>query len=75
MSVSASNSLLKFLEEPSSQTVAFLLTEQPQQILPTILSRCQILSFKPLSPQAMIKQLVENGVNPMKAPLLSSVDE
>jgi DNA polymerase III subunit delta' len=79
MSISASNSLLKFLEEPSSQTVAFLLTEQPQQILPTILSRCQVLSFQPLAPQAMTKQLIENGVEPGKAPLLAhltnSLDE
>lgn len=73
MSVSAANSLLKFLEEPNSQTTAFLLTEQPQQLLPTILSRCQILSFKPLSPQAMINQLIENGVNPMRAPLLAQL--
>ncbi|MFJ5763338.1 DNA polymerase III subunit delta' [Neobacillus sp. NPDC093182] len=73
MSVSAANSLLKFLEEPNSQTTAFLLTEQPQQLLPTILSRCQILSFKPLSPLAMINQLTENGVNPMKAPLLAQL--
>jgi DNA polymerase III subunit delta' len=73
MSVGAANSLLKFLEEPNAQTTAFLLTEQPQQLLPTILSRCQILSFKPLSPQAMIQQLTENGVNPMKAPLLAQL--
>jgi DNA polymerase III subunit delta' len=73
MSVSASNSLLKFLEEPSPGTVAFLLTEQLQQILPTILSRCQILAFQPLSPQVMTKQLVENGVKPSKAPLLAQI--
>lgn len=73
MSVSASNSLLKFLEEPSSQTTAFLLTEQPQKILPTILSRCQVLTFQPLSPHAMVKQLIENGVEPMKAPLLAQL--
>ncbi|WHY00796.1 DNA polymerase III subunit delta' [Neobacillus sp. DY30] len=73
MSVSAANSLLKFLEEPNSQTTAFLLSEQPQQLLPTILSRCQILSFKPLSPLAMINQLTQNGVNPMKAPLLAQL--
>jgi DNA polymerase-3 subunit delta' len=73
MSVSASNSLLKFLEEPNPGTVAFLLTEQVQQILPTILSRCQILAFQPLAPQVMIKQLVENGVEPVKAPLLAQL--
>ncbi|MEW9052942.1 MAG: DNA polymerase III subunit delta' [Neobacillus sp.] len=73
MSVSAANSLLKFLEEPNSQTVAFLLTEQPQQLLPTILSRCQILSFKPLSSRAMISELVENGVDSRVAPLLAQL--
>jgi DNA polymerase III subunit delta' len=73
MSGSASNSLLKFLEEPNLGTVAFLLTEQPQQILPTIISRCQILTFSPLSPQAMINQLTETGIDPMKAPLLAQL--
>jgi DNA polymerase III subunit delta' len=71
MSVSASNSLLKFLEEPSAQTVAFLLTEQIQKILPTILSRCQVLSFKQLLPQTLAKQLIQNGVNPDNALLLA----
>jgi DNA polymerase III subunit delta' len=73
MSVSASNSLLKFLEEPNPGTVAFLLTEQMQQILPTILSRCQILAFQPLAPQVMVKKLIENGVKPTKAPLLAQL--
>jgi DNA polymerase III subunit delta' len=73
MSVSASNSLLKFLEEPSPETVAFLLTEQQQKILPTILSRCQILSFKPLLPHIMDKLLVENGVDPLNARLLAQL--
>jgi DNA polymerase-3 subunit delta' len=71
MSTSASNSLLKFLEEPSAETVAFLLTEQIQQILPTILSRCQTLSFKQLLPNIMAKRLVANGVEPENALLLA----
>lgn len=50
MTASAQNSLLKFLEEPNSETTAILITEQVQQILPTILSRCQIISFKPFTP-------------------------
>ncbi|GHI00896.1 DNA polymerase III subunit delta' [Neobacillus kokaensis] len=73
MSNSASNSLLKFLEEPSAETVAFLLTEQPQRILPTILSRCQILTFQPLLPNIMAKQLMENGVEPQKAHILAQL--
>jgi len=79
MSVSASNSLLKFLEEPNAETVAILITEQQQQMLPTILSRCQITPFHPLLPQVMAKQLMEMGVAPQKAPLLThitnSIDE
>lgn len=73
MSVGASNSLLKFLEEPNADTVAFLLTEQPQQILPTILSRCQILTFQRLMPQAMIKKLGEHGVELTKAAILAEL--
>lgn len=73
ISISASNSLLKFLEEPSAQTTAFLLTEQPQRILPTIQSRCQALAFQPLAPKMMVKQLVENGVAPEKAQLLANL--
>ena len=49
MTVNAANSLLKFLEEPHQQTFAILITEQMQKMLPTILSRCQTLSFRPLS--------------------------
>ncbi|OIK08791.1 DNA polymerase III subunit delta' [Bacillus sp. MUM 13] len=63
MSVQAANSLLKFLEEPSSDTVAILVTEQIQRILPTILSRCQVLSFKPLSPAVLKEKLINQGVN------------
>lgn len=39
----ASNSLLKFLEEPGKDIYAFLITTNVNKILPTIKSRCQIL--------------------------------
>lgn len=57
MTTQAANSLLKFLEEPHPGTVALLLTEQRQRILPTILSRCQMLKFPPPSPAKMIEHL------------------
>ena len=44
--ISALNSLLTFLEEPGSQTIAILLVENPDQILDTIKSRCQIITFQ-----------------------------
>lgn len=43
MTANAANTLLKFLEEPSSDTTAILLTEQSHQILNTILSVVKLL--------------------------------
>ncbi len=44
MSNGAANAFLKTLEEPPEKTVFLLLTDSPQRLLPTILSRCQRLS-------------------------------
>lgn len=71
MSVQAANSLLKFLEEPQSDTIAILMTEQIQRMLPTILSRCQILPFRPLSPENIKKKLIEHGVDGQTAAVIS----
>jgi len=43
---SASNSLLKFLEEPEEGIIAILIADNSYQLLKTIISRCQILSLK-----------------------------
>jgi len=43
---SAANAFLKTLEEPPERTVFFLLTDSPQRLLPTIVSRCQRLSIE-----------------------------
>ncbi|KTD41152.1 DNA polymerase III subunit delta' [Legionella parisiensis] len=45
MNNSAANSLLKILEEPPPQTIFLLLAQQLSTLLPTILSRCQIIRF------------------------------
>jgi DNA polymerase-3 subunit delta' len=45
MNHAAANSLLKTLEEPSDDTVLLLVTANPQRLLPTIRSRCQLLYF------------------------------
>jgi len=73
MTPNAANSLLKFLEEPSSHTTAILMTENIHQILPTILSRCQILKFTPLPKKEMISLLIESGIRSDRAPLLASM--
>lgn len=45
MNVQASNSILKFLEEPVSNIVAILVTSNIDSILPTIVSRCQYIKL------------------------------
>ena len=42
----SANTILKFLEEPSSDIIAILLTTNRFNIISTILSRCQFLSIK-----------------------------
>ncbi len=49
LNISASNSLLKMLEEPPKNTLFILVSNNKQSILPTILSRCQKISFQRLS--------------------------
>lgn len=41
----AMNSLLKFLEEPESDTLAILISNNPDRLLETIVSRCQTIPF------------------------------
>ncbi|QQZ09478.1 DNA polymerase III subunit delta' [Heyndrickxia vini] len=73
MTVNAANSLLKFLEEPNAQTTAILITEQIQQIIPTILSRCQVVSFKPYSFKELQEKLILDGIPSTVAPLLANL--
>ncbi|MBP5678488.1 MAG: hypothetical protein J6X28_01510 [Bacilli bacterium] len=42
----SANTILKFLEEPEDDIIAFLLTDNRYHLLETILSRCQVLSLK-----------------------------
>jgi DNA polymerase-3 subunit delta' len=46
MNQSSANTILKFLEEPEENIIAIMVTNNSKKILPTILSRCQILSLK-----------------------------
>lgn len=49
LNVNAANALLKSLEEPPPHTVFFLLSSAPGRLLPTIRSRCRVLTLQPLS--------------------------
>ncbi len=45
----ASNALLKILEEPPGKATIFLITHLPKVLLPTVISRCHLVRFKPLT--------------------------
>lgn len=59
MNPSAGNALLKILEEPPERTVLVLIATQTQDLLPTIVSRCQQIRFNPISRAYLEKLLIE----------------
>jgi DNA polymerase-3 subunit delta' len=48
MTPEAQNCFLKTLEEPNGNTLLILVTDKPHFLLPTIVSRCQIIKFYPV---------------------------
>src|SRR5690625_1491513 len=71
LTLNAANRILKFLEEPSRQTTAIMLTENSSAIISTIRSRCQVIDLKPLHPIHFQKQLKESGMSEQNATLMS----
>ena len=67
----AVNSLLKFLEEPGKNIYAFLTTENESKILPTIISRTQVLRFRDIDRAKIIKDAENMGVLPEDSEILS----
>jgi len=71
MTAVAVNSLLKFLEEPGKNIFAFLTTENESKILPTIISRTQVLRFREIDRSKIIKDAENMGVIAEDAEILS----
>ena len=57
MSPSASNALLKTLEEPPTHVIFIFATTEPHKILPTIISRCQRFDFTKLSVPDIVSRM------------------
>ena len=66
LNASAANSILKVLEEPPETTLLVLVTAKPYALLQTIRSRCQMLSFAPLTAGELESFLNENYKRPAK---------
>ena len=58
MNIAASNKLLKLLEEPTDKTLFLLIAEQEEDLIQTILSRCQVLHFNGLSENNIAERLI-----------------
>src|SRR5438067_2411724 len=65
MHENAANRMLKTLEEPPPFAHLLLLTDRPQDVLPTILSRCQAVRFDAPTPDELAATLT--GIDPLTA--------
>ncbi len=60
MLASAANKLLKLLEEPPAHVLFILVSSRPENVLPTIRSRCQALNFSRITPSDLDRWLCES---------------
>jgi DNA polymerase-3 subunit delta' len=68
----AANCLLKTLEEPPSSVILLLTASEADALLPTIVSRCQVLNLRPLASETVRRSLQERwGVDAERAQLLA----
>ena len=65
----SANALLKVLEEPPRTSHLILITARPAMLLPTILSRCQMIRFSPLTPAEIESHLVKTELDAKTARL------
>ena len=64
MTNQASNAFLKILEEPPKNTYFLLIAENQEEILPTIVSRCQIVNLRPIESSALTDVIEKKTNNP-----------
>lgn len=72
MKAEAANALLKILEEPPNDTHIIVTAPETADLLPTIVSRCQHIAFRPIAPAEIAEVLVASkGLDPDAATTLS----
>ncbi|MFY0483091.1 ATP-binding protein [Flavobacterium sp. PLA-1-15] len=68
MNIASSNKLLKLLEEPTDKTLFLLISENEEDIIQTIRSRCQVLHFNGLNENVIAQALVtRENIDPRTA--------
>src|SRR6266536_2629989 len=69
----AANALLKTLEEAPSYAVLILTADNPEQLLPTIVSRCEVLRLRPLKVEEVQKALEDKGFETNQSRLITHI--
>jgi DNA polymerase-3 subunit delta' len=69
--IEACNALLKTLEEAPSYAVLILTADNPEQLLPTIVSRCEVLRLRRLRVEEVQKELENRGLETDRTKLLA----
>jgi DNA polymerase III subunit delta' len=69
LNLAAADVLLKILEEPPADTVIMLLSARPDELPETVVSRCHVVSFLPLSERFVSDALQKEGVDAERAGL------
>jgi DNA polymerase-3 subunit delta' len=70
------NKLLKLIEEPPDNTIFLLVANSEEQILPTILSRCQYIKVPRLTTKDIEQALIQKGhLEPAKAAQIASISD
>jgi len=80
LNISSSNTILKFLEEPELNIIAILLTKNINDVITTVVSRCQNLRFMPefnknLSLKDKIGQVLLNDISDLENFYAGDIDE
>lgn len=71
--IEASNAFLKTLEEPPAHVILLLTADNPESLLPTIVSRCEVLRLRPLPLEQVEKELERRGAESSQARLIAHV--
>ena len=71
MNVQAANKLLKIIEEPWEKTLFLMVSESPDKLLPTIVSRTQSVNVPGIETEVMIDYLRRQGVSEADAPKMA----
>lgn len=73
LNIASANTLLKFLEEPLPNNYVILLTSNKNMLLDTIVSRSQVLRFKPVNKKELASRIQNSEITTDKAYILSEL--